>query len=483
MQPLPARPKFRLSGARAPFRIALVVALALLLGTCSSAPTVLEQIREAGVLRIATRNSPTAYFRGVRGAEGPEFELASGFARRLGVRAEFRLADSGAAALADVTDNRAHLAAAGVVATEARRARVTFGPVYQRIRQHVIQHAQAPDATSLESLNGKRIEVIAGSTHAESLRLAAVADPALQFREVVGVDQLDLFARVSNREIDFTVADSTEFSLGRHFHPELRVAFNLAESEEVAWALPPRDASLTPLVVRYFAELEGDGSLATILERYYSAADRFDYVYSLNFISDVRDRLPALRPFFEEAADATGFDWRLLAAVGYQESKWDADAVSRTGVRGIMMLTENTAARVGVTDRHDPRTSILGGARYLLEVRDKIPERIVELDRTWLALAGYNVGFGHLEDARILTQRHGGDPDKWADVRAQLPKLAQERWYTQTRRGYARGWEPVTFVDNIRNYLDVLVWMTGDPAAELRLETAAPQLAGAATGD
>ncbi len=140
-----------------------------------------------------------------------------------------------------------------------------------------------------------------------------------------------------------------------------------------------------------------------------------------------------------------------------------------TGVRGLMMLTEDTARRVGVEDRLDPRSSILGGARYLREVHSKVPERIPEPDRTWLALAAYNVGFGHLEDARILTQRQGGDPDSWNDVRQRLPLLAQERWYLQLRNGYARGWEPVRFVDNITNYRDLLVWMTGDPDNALRL--------------
>ncbi len=483
MQPPPARPRPRPVGARTPFRVALIAALALLLGTCSRAPSVLEQVRATGVLRVVTRNSPTAYYLGVRGPEGPEYELASGFARWLGVRADITLAASGSAALAEVARNRAHVVAAGIVATEYRSRRVAFGPVYLRVRQHVIRHIGAPAPTSLEDLRGKRIEVIARSTHAASLRSAAATDAALQFREVAGVDQLDLFARVSNREIDFTVADSTEFSVGRHFHPDLRIAFDLAELEDIAWALNLRDRSLQPLVQRYFAQLEADGTLAGILERYHSAAERFDYVQSLNFVRDVRERLPALRAFFVEAAAITGLDWRLLAAVGYQESKWDPDAVSATGVRGIMMLTHDTAARVGVTDRQDPRDSILGGARYLLEVRDKIPDRIVEPDRTWLALAGYNVGFGHLEDARILTQRHGGDPDRWLHVRGHLPKLAQERWYTQTRRGYARGWEPITFVENIRVYQRLLVWMTGDPDAEPRLIAARPASDGAAGGE
>jgi len=464
----------QLTEVRRPLRVAGIVATCLLVGTCSQPPGILEQIRQSGVLKVVTRNSPTAYYLGVEGPEGPEYELASGFARWLGVEVSFRVAPSGTAALSEILHNRAHVAAAGIVASEDRRARLAFGPTYQLIKQHIVYRQQERPPRTAADLAGKQIEVVAGSTHAQALAALVAQVPGLKYTEVPGVDQLDLLARVSSGDIDYTVADSSEFSIGRHFHPDLRTAFELAESEPIAWALNPRDDSLAPLVRKYFDKLENDGSLASILDRYYAAADRFDYLDSLNFVRRVQERLPELRPWFEEAGRETGFDWRLLAAIAYQESKFDAQATSPTGVRGVMMLTDDTAARVGVSDRLDPRSSILGGARYLVEVRGKVPDRIPEPDRTWLALAAYNVGFGHLEDARILAQRLGGNPDSWNDVRARLPLLAQERWYTQTKHGYARGWEPVRFVDNVRNYRDVLVWLTGDPANQLRLVNSRP---------
>jgi membrane-bound lytic murein transglycosylase F len=142
--------------------------------------------------------------------------------------------------------------------------------------------------------------------------------------------------------------------------------------------------------------------------------------------------------------------------MGYQESKWDPGAVSFTGVRGLMQLTEDTAAMMRAGNRLDPRASIFGGAKYLSRLLDTVPPRIEDPDRTWFAVAAYNVGFGHVEDARILTQQQGRDPDRWEDVRDFLPLLSQERWYTRTRRGYARGWEPVRYVDNVQAYLNIL---------------------------
>src|SRR4029077_2272658 len=153
---------------------------------------------------------------------------------------------------------------------------------------------------------------------------------------------------------------------------------------------------------------------------------------------------------------------RLLAAIGYQESKWDAHAESGDGAIGVMMLTADTAHAMGVKERTNPQQSIFAGARYLAQVRAMIPDRIPEPDRTWLTVAAYNVGFGHLEDARILTQAFGKNPDSWSEVRARLPLLAQERWYAHARRGYARGWEPVQFVDRIQRYLRLLEWQPGE---------------------
>jgi len=114
----------------------------------------------------------------------------------------------------------------------------------------------------------------------------------------------------------------------------------------------------------------------------------------------------------------------------------------------------------GLKKQLSPIASIEGGTRYFAKIKKRIPKRIQEPDRTWFALASYNVGYGHLEDARILTEKGGKDPDKWIDVKEFLPLLQKKKYYKQTRYGYARGNEPVIYVQNIRRYYDVLNWMT-----------------------
>jgi membrane-bound lytic murein transglycosylase F len=216
------------------------------------------------------------------------------------------------------------------------------------------------------------------------------------------------------------------------------------------------DGSLLNRVNAFFTGARAEGTIAQLLDRYYGEREEFDYLFSRNFLQHVQTRLPRYVDWFQEAAEKYELDWRLLAAMGYQESKWDPQAVSFTGVRGLMQLTEDTAALMRAGNRLDPRSSIFGGASYLSRILQTVPARIAEPDRTWFAVASYNVGFGHVEDARVLAQQHGRNPDRWEDVREFLPLLSQERWYTQTRRGYARGWEPVRYVDNVQAYLDIL---------------------------
>lgn len=454
--------------------LAIAVLAFGLLGTCQRVPTLLEQIRDLGELRVVTRNSPTAYFLGASGPEGPEYELANRFAAKLGVALYIYTVPRLTQIKDEITSGRAHLAAAGLSVSNDWQDTIAYGPTYQQIRQHLVYRMGQAKPRDMAAVNGSHLEVIAGSRHAELLEQLRNTMPDLVWVENRRDESLDLAARVANGDIDYTITDSTEFAVARALYPDIRIAFDLPDEQPVAWALRRDDASLAAEVRSFFAEETASGALAELVDRYFGQNDRFEYVGARDFIAHVGQRLPRYRDWFKEAAASIGEDWRLLAAIGYQESQWNANAISPTGVRGIMMLTEDTARAVGITDRADPRQSILGGARYFISMRDMIPERIGEPDRTWLALAAYNVGYGHLEDARILTQMRHHNPDSWQDVRAHLPLLAQEKWYVQVKRGYARGWEPVRFVDQVRGYLAVLEWYGDDDRATGANEPAAP---------
>lgn len=228
----------------------------------------------------------------------------------------------------------------------------------------------------------------------------------------------------------------------------------------MVWYLPPGSdyRTLQRRIDTFLARLQADGSLERLREQHFGHTTVLSRIGSHTFARNIRSKLPAYRELIRQVADEYQLDWHLLAAVAYQESHWEPEATSPTGVRGMMMLTNPTAAEMGVKDRLDPLQSLRGGARYFKDLRRRLPQDIQEPDRTWMALAAYNIGLAHLEDARVLTERMGGDPHLWSDVMAHLPLLQKREHYRTTRYGYARGGEALHFVQNIRHYYSILQW-------------------------
>ena len=439
--------------------IAAAIALVVVLNACTPQRTILEQVQASGQLHVLTRNAGTTYYQGPHGPAGLEYQLLRRFAKHLGVKLVISVPDSLNEILDKISHGKAQIAAAGLTVTKEREKLVRFSPPYQTITQEVVYNANKHKPNNLDNLDGI-LEVIAQSSHAE--QLSALKQQNLNWIENKEADSTELLSLVSEGLIDYTVADSNEVAINRRFYPELKVAFNISAPQQLAWAFPKTaDTSLYDEAVKFFADLKQSGELDRILKNNYQHASNFDYAGTNAFLGQIHNRLPSYRGYFEEAAKAYDLDWRLLAALSYQESHWRPRAVSHTGVRGIMMLTQATARHVGVEERTDARESILGGARYLRALIDKLPDNIKGADRTWVALAAYNVGLGHVEDARQITDELGNNPDKWIDIKSSLPYLAKSKWYKKTRYGYARGWEPVRYVENIRSYYDILVWQLG----------------------
>ncbi len=450
-------------------KVLVYLTIAALLSTCQELPSQLEQVRVLGELRVVTRNSPTAYYIGVNGPVGPEYDLVKGFADHLGVELTITPVDSFDQILPSIVDGDAHMAAAGLSVTESRKGQVQFSDPYHQVTQHLIYRLGTGKPRDLDDVAGGRIAVMAGSSHVETLLSLQAEHPEITWTEARNAEVADLLMDVASDHIDYTVADSTDFNIIRNFHPELRVALDLEVADPIAWAFPAgSDRSLVEEANKYLKRTKRNGRLARVLERYYGHTDKFDYVGTRAFMRHYERRLPRYRDMFLRAAERNDFDWRLLAAIGYQESHWRPGAVSPTGVKGIMMLTEATADYLGIEDRVDPESSIAGGARFLRQLKGRLPESIREPDRTWMALAAYNVGYGHLMDARRIVEIQGGNSDVWIEVSERLPLLAQRKWYSRVLYGYARGWEPVLYVENVRTYLDILRWLTEQEERDFR---------------
>jgi membrane-bound lytic murein transglycosylase F len=412
---------------------------------------------QAGELVVVTRNSPTTYYEGPDGPTGFEYDLVRAFAKSLGVSVRMKTIDRFSDILPMIANGDGDLAAAGITVTPQRATQVRFSPYYQQIRQQVIHSTRTPAPTNAKALIGRSIEVVAGTSYVERLESLREKYPKLKWTEVQDMETEELLIRVQEGQTEITIADSNIVALNQQYNPDLRVGFNLSDVEKLAWAFPlGDDNSLFDAASRFIDEIRASGELAHLIERHYGAATRFNPINIAAFLQKIETDLSLYKPMFEEAGRRYALDWRLLAAMSYQESYWNPKAVSPTGVRGIMMLTEITAQHLRIKDRLDPRQSILGGGAYLRQLIDRLPSRIHEPDRSWMALAAYNVGFNHLEDARIITQIRNGDPDKWSEVKESLPLLTKAVWHSRTRHGYARGYEPVQFVTRIRTYYEVL---------------------------
>ena len=426
----------------------------------------LTRVKQRGYLMVITRNSPTTYYHGPSGQMGLEYELASRFARSLGVRLRLKVPDSYEDILPMVNNGKGDLAAAGIPMTRQGKELVRYGPVYQQITQQVVYRLGSRRPRNVKQLYNSKILVKSGSAHAERLRILNKSHPKLKFKESVDTETEGLMHLVWNKQLDYTIADSNETTTMQRYFPQLRVAFELNPRNEegeilkqkLAWAFPKNgDYSLYQAAQRFFNKLRSTGELKQLLDRYYGHAEKFNYFQITTYHKHIKERLPKYKNHFKREAKRNNLDWRLLAAVGYQESHWNANAKSPTGVRGLMMLTLATAKLMKIKDRRDPFQSIKGGAKYLRIIKRRIAIQVSDPDRTWFTLAAYNVGLYHLRDAMILTRQAGNDPYKWIDVSRTLPLLTKKKWYSKTRYGYARGYEPVHYVANIRRFYDLLV--------------------------
>ncbi len=355
-------------------------------------------------------------------------------------------------ALPALVAHRAHFA------TSARSTNdyaLHFSKPYQSLDELVICHGATPG--NIDNLKHRDLVVAAGSPQEIALRAVRHEHGKLRWKSRRGTSAVELLEEVADGKLDCTVANEEQLATARNFYPGLGRALDINSPSEMSWAFANNgDAQLFDEAQQFFTRIKQDNTLRHLLDRYYGYNERLNAINAEAFITMTRTVLPRYRRWFMEAGDLTGIDWKLLAALAYQESHWNPNATSYTRVRGIMMLTEKTADRMKVKNRLDAHSSILAGARYLQLLKEQLPLRMNEDDRLWMALAAYNQGMGHLKDARILARQSGLNPDLWSDVKRMMPLLSRPSIYKKTKRGKARGGEAVILVETVRLYYDML---------------------------
>ncbi len=414
-------------------------------------------IVERGELRVSTVQSPLTYATINGKRYGLDYELAQQFADYLGVKLKVTVRQNISQLFDDLDHGDADLLAAGLVYNSERVQNYQPGPTYYSVSQQLVYRVGSYRPRSLSNVTAEQLTVAPGQVVINDLQtLKEKKYPDLAWTVDDKRGSVDLMQAVIDGKLSYTIADSVAIGLFQRVHPELAVALDVTDEQPVTWfSLKDSDNTLSAAMLDFFNNMNEDGTLARLEEKYLGHGDDFDYVDTRSFLRAVDNVLPDLQPLFEKYASA--IDWKLLAAISYQESHWDPLATSPTGVRGLMMLTKNTAQSLGLSDRTDAEQSISGGMRYLQDMMDKVPDSVPQEEKIWFALAAYNMGYAHMLDARALTAKQKGNPDSWADVKQRLPLLSQKPWYSKLTYGYARGHEAYTYVENIRKYQISLV--------------------------
>ncbi|MEA3241047.1 MAG: membrane-bound lytic murein transglycosylase MltF [Pseudomonadota bacterium] len=429
--------------------------LCLLSTSCNPVKTDSISIN-SGKLTVLIRNIPTVYYEGPQGKMGFEYDLVKAFADHLGLELKLKVVDSVTDVLKAIENGEADLAAAGLTRTDKREMRFLFGPDYFTVQQQVIGNRSHPYPKKAEELSAYDLVVLKNSSYVEQLRDLQLQYPKLHWQETDEYSTDQLLEQVWLGKLPCTTADSNILAINRRYFPELIAAFPISEEQSLAWIINKKHKKLKIELSKWFSDIKKSGRLAELKDRYYGCIEIFDYVDIKVFTRRINSRLPSIQEYFQKYAEQYDLPWTILAAKAYQESHWETNAVSPTGVKGIMMLTLPTAKALGITNRLDPKQSIKGGAHYLRQLLDRVPESIPEKQRLAFAMAAYNVGMGHIYDARKLARKLGKDPDSWKNIKSVLPLLSRKKYYKTLPHGYARGYEPVRYVDRIFNYHNIL---------------------------
>jgi membrane-bound lytic murein transglycosylase F len=387
-------------------------------------------------------------------ATGLEHDLTEAFAQELGVAVKYMVV-APEEMEARLTGRDYHLAAAWLSPIADSQIQAT-PPIFQT-RDMLVQHEASLPLTELSQLSGKTVHVMAGSRQASNLQRLSQKIPGLKVIEIGRGDIIDLLESLGNGQLDYVAMDQSLEDIANQFVPNLRSSLLLSEEQPIVWLLGSHpNSELAARANAFIERIQHDGTLARLEDRYFGHVHRLNQADVIKFLGQIETTLPKLRKLFQAAESVSGIDWRLIASVAYHESHWDANATSPTNVRGIMMLTEETADRLKVGNRLDARESIMAGARYINILKDTLPEEVREPDRTWLALAAYNIGPGHFNAARSIAKQLKADPNAWYEMKRILPLLAKPQYYERLKAGRARGGEAVILVENIRSYFDIL---------------------------
>jgi len=435
----------------------LIFFLLFLLSGCEKPPPFksLDEILKTGEITVITRNNSHSYYHYRDQAMGFEHDLATAFAKFLGVNLNIKIAEKWENMIPLLKNGTGAFIAASMTITPKRQQQVTFSKGYMAIRQHIIIHRSNRTLKNVRDLAGKTVHVRKGTSYQELLEKLKAQGIRLEIRLHDDIPTEELIQQVAEKKIEVTIADSNIAFQNRRYYPRAIVADPISGTEYLGWAAHPDAHKLLEKINDFFREIKSNGLFDRIYNQYYADIDHFDYVDLRAYHRRLKTRLPKYRPIIKSASKKFNFDWRLIAAQMYQESHFDPEARSHAGAYGLMQITRPTAKSLGVKDILEPRQNIHAGVQHLNKLYNYF-DQYNGSDRLFVSLAAYNIGQGHIMDARRLAKKMKMDPDKWSSLAETLPLLRYRKYYKDAIYGYCRGTEPLKYTKQIMIYYDIL---------------------------
>ena len=333
---------------------------------------------------------------------------------------------------------------------ERRRAGWRFSKRYLEVHEQIIGRADEEPFESVQALAGRTVAVAPDSAFVDSLEALREQGIAVETRLVPDATSEMLIQQVADGDADLTLVDSHLAALESTYRDDIQPLWTLEGSRDIAWGLRENQPGLKKQLDAYITRNYKGLFYNVTFNRYFKETKtiRIHEQYRV----EAGKEISPYDDLAKEYALEYGFDWRLVISQMYQESQFDPDARSFAGARGLMQVMPRTGRQFGFTDLHDPEQGIAAGLAYLEWLEDRFPQRLELAQKLYFGLAAYNAGAGHVEDARVLAQRLGKDPDQWfGNVETAMLLLSRPQYARQARFGYVRGSEPVKYVREIRN--------------------------------
>ena len=418
-------------------------------------PRTLKEIKASGYIRVLTRNNDTSFFiyRGHR--MGFDYELGKKLAQRLGIRVDMVITQEWNEMVPALLRGEGDVIAAEVTITPERRTQVLFSEPWGHTRQMVVWKTGTAPIQTVDDLSGKEVHVRDGSIYQATLaqlnqRFAKEGKPLIQLRDVpAGAETESIIASVASGEYPYTVSDELLAALHSTYYPQLVIGPAISEEQELAWAVRPGDTQLKAEIDGLLRELKQKPDFNILKKKYFEAERDFKKERKDEFYASDTGTLSSFDALVIKYSQQHDFDWRLVAAQIYQESHFNPQCTSWVGARGLFQIMPATAKGLGIVDATDPEQSIRGGLKYMEQLSKHYADVTDPIERYRFALAAYNSGFGHIDDARRLCTGDHKDFKKWKNVAPYLLKLSDRTYAQHARFGFCRGIEPVDYVRHI----------------------------------